>query len=440
MDQQPTGARRTLQIVRRHKRLIAAAVVIGLGGGVGYAAISQKNFSSQALVVLQPAATNPQGTDPTTIAATQALVVTSDPVLSNALASLHSTLPVTTFHSDVSVSSPAPDVLAISATARSATQARDYTNSVVTSYVNYAKENPILVSGLSVQLLQPATTPVPPSPLQTYGFMAILGMLAGAVIGFVVAFAMSRGDRRLRDRGEIANAIGLPVLAAFAIDRAVDPADWARLLAHYEPAVVDGWRLRRVIDQIYTVRPESRLQTDGTSITIVSISSDPKALPLGPQLAIFAASLGIPTTLCIGPQQDTSAVASLRTAGAAYTPGSADRSRYLRVLIPDHDGRVVEPPRGLTVNVAVVDGDGPQILPSMRSTVAILGVSSGTVNAEQLARVATAVTDAGSYILGILLANPEPTDHTTGLDPQLGAPTQRRLPTRLNGMPTEVRR
>ena len=42
----------------------------------------------------------------------------------------------------------------------------------------------------------------------------------------------------------------------------------------------------------------------GFSLAVLSLSSDPGPLALGPQLAVFAASLGIPTTLVIGPQQD----------------------------------------------------------------------------------------------------------------------------------------
>src|SRR6516225_6761807 len=52
----------------------------------------------------------------------------------------------------------------------------------------------------------------------------------------------------------------------------------------------------------------------GSSLIVLSLSSDPGALALGPQLAAFAASLGIPTALVIGPQQDANAVAALRAA------------------------------------------------------------------------------------------------------------------------------
>ena len=46
------------------------------------------------------------------------------------------------------------------------------------------------------------------------------------------------------------------------------------------------------------------MRATGSSVAVLSLSSDPGAFALGPQLAVFAASLGIPTALVIGPQQD----------------------------------------------------------------------------------------------------------------------------------------
>ena len=58
----------------------------------------------------------------------------------------------------------------------------------------------------------------------------------------------------------------------------------------------------------------------GSSLAVLSLSSDRNALALGPQLAVFAASLGIPTALVVGPQQDANATATLRAACAAARP------------------------------------------------------------------------------------------------------------------------
>jgi hypothetical protein len=75
-----------------------------------------------------------------------------------------------------------------------------------------------------------------------------------------------------------------------------------------------------------------------------------------------------------------------------------------------------------------------------RTTTTVLGVSAGAATAEQLARVAVSAAEDGRDIAGVVVANPEPDDATTGQIPQLGRPVRRRLPTRLNGKVTENRR
>ena len=66
------------------------------------------------------------------------------------------------------------------------------------------------------------------------------------------------------------------------------------------------------------------------SLAVLSLSSDPDALALGPQLAVFAAAQGIPTSLVIGPQQDAAATA--RCAPRALpSPEHRERDGLLRI-------------------------------------------------------------------------------------------------------------
>jgi hypothetical protein len=157
-------------------------------------------------------------------------------------------------------------------------------------------------------------------------------------------------------------------------------------------------------------------------------------------LAVFAASLGISTELVIGPHQDSNAIASLRAACAAPLSGSPERSSHLQVTV-SYDSNVNEQSAAaLVVVVAVVDTSNPQVRNTMRTTTTLLGVSAGVASAEQLARVAGKAAADGRQITGILVADPEPTDRTTGRVPQLMSLAPHRLPTRLNGMVTETRR
>ena len=165
------------------------------------------------------------------------------------------------------------------------------------------------------------------------------------------------------------------------------------------------------------------------SVTILSLSSDRGALALGPQLAAFAASQGIPTVLFLGPQQDPDATATLRIACA--DAARSNRSGLLEAIVSEHAS---EPPDiALTVVILAVDGRTPRIPDTMQTTTTLLGVSSGAATAEQLARVAVSADTEGREITGILVADPEPGDPTTGRIPQLSRPAHRRLPTRQKG-------
>jgi hypothetical protein len=155
-------------------------------------------------------------------------------------------------------------------------------------------------------------------------------------------------------------------------------------------------------------------------------------------LAVYAASLGIPTALVVGPQQDENATAVLRAACDAPAPST--RPGNLRVAVTDHHGIDRLPGAVLTVVVAVVDGEAPRVADTMRAPATVLGVSAGAVTAEQLARVAASAAADGREIAGILVADPDPADHTTGRLPQLTRPAQRKMPTRITGMPTQTRR
>ena len=70
----------------------------------------------------------------------------------------------------------------------------------------------------------------------------------------------------------------------------------------------------------------------------------------------------------------------------------------------------------------------------------MLGVSAGAVTAEQLARAATAAAADGREIFGILVANPDPGDQTTGRIPRLGPSLRRPMPTRITDVPMEIQR
>ena len=174
---------------------------------------------------------------------------------------------------------------------------------------------------------------------------------------------------------------------------------------------------------------------DGSSVAVLSLARDRKALALGPQLAAFAAQQGIPATLVLDSRQDAKVTAALRAACVA-APGPRGPGRP-DVVVMDPDAGSL--PTGLAVVVSVVDGQAPRVATTVRATTTVLGVTSGAVTAQQLARVAASAAGDGRDITGILVADPDPGDPTTGRLPQLARPGQYRMPIRMTTAVTEIR-
>jgi hypothetical protein len=288
-------------------------------------------------------------------------------------------------------------------------------------------------------LLERAASAAGTAPLKQLIVDSVLGAIAGALVGAVIALAVWRHDRRVRERDEIADSIGVSVLASFPVAHPSDAAGWIRLLEDYKPGPLHALQLRKVLQYLGAAAVSMDNGGEGDmSVTILSLVSDPRAVAIGPQLAAFAASQGLPAVLVVGPQQDPDVTATLRTACSA-PPASPKWPSRLRVTVSDGPGDVL-PDAALTVVVMVVDGKSPRMPEAMHTTATLLAVSSGSATAEQLARVAVRADADDREITGILVADPEPTDHTSGRVPQLSRPTQRRLPTRLRGITTEIRR
>jgi hypothetical protein len=108
------------------------------------------------------------------------------------------------------------------------------------------------------------------------------------------------------------------------------------------------------------------------------------------------------------------------------------------VIVNEHGDVSHLPEVLLHLVVGVVDGQAPLVASTMRATKTVLSVASGAVTARQLARVAASAAGDGRAIAGILVADPDPADQTTGRIPQLARPGQHRMPTRMIGAVTEA--
>lgn len=426
MSEQALDLRKSLQTVRRYKYLVGALAVAGLIGGVAYAAAQPAMLTSKAQVILSSSASRTIGT--------QVVVADSNPVLAGAAPRVQPPVTLPTLRERVQVSRLSSEIISIAGQGTTAAQAESIANAVAESYVEYVSSessNPIVrVPAQRLQGASPATGT--PAALRL-GVAGVLGLLVGGLLGAIIALVLGRSDRRLRERDEIADAIGIPVLAAVPAHHPADAAGWAKLLADYEPGVVQAWSLRKALHLLGL----TDISGSGVSLAVISLASDRGALALGPQLASYAASLGIPTAFVLGPQQDADATATLYTACAAAQAEPSRRLGRLVVAVRDFDdgGQQFEAP--LTVTAAVVDTQAPQVAGTLRTTITLLGVSAGAATAEQLARVAVSAASDGRQIAGIIVADPDPADHTSGRLPEPAPPGHRRRPTRPTGTTSE---
>jgi capsular polysaccharide biosynthesis protein len=305
------------------------------------------------------------------------------------------------------------------------------------------------VSGSSASagasIAQSATTATRPSVLRIPK-LGIIGLLGGLLIGIVVAFGVGRKDRRLRQRDEIAHAAGAPVLASLTADRRHKSEDLIGLLDHFEPSVIDKANLRRLIDELgverRTIRGEtsssrngssahhengssghhengSSVHHEGVGVHAIVLAGDDRAVAAAAELPAFAASLGLPVALVV--VGSSSSTQQLAIACAARDPLAVDAPRPNLLTYATAPGKA---PGGvaLAVTLEVVDPvslDVADIEPTPglpgRLESALLVVSSGYAKREDLEVVALAAEHHGRPLVGVVVADPEPSDKTSGL-------------------------
>jgi capsular polysaccharide biosynthesis protein len=288
-------------------------------------------------------------------------------------------------------------------------------------------------------VIQPATAGQRPGVLRAYALVGVLGAVLATVLVALFLFARARRDKRLRYRDELADAVGSPVVASVHTSVPRNVAGWLSLLADYQPGQVNAWALRQALRELHLRttarapgsedRPVQRLPHP-RSLTVISLADDRRALAVGPQLASYAASAGVPTGLVIGTRHE-----SADPLWAAC--GSGGSGGELRPLLRLHDGVTAEErPDDFTVVLVVVDRRDPVLPDGLdRTGACVLAVAAGAASAEDLARVAVKVDDAGMRIDALVVADPDDLDRTTGRLLRRERDQQAALPARLTGQP-----
>jgi capsular polysaccharide biosynthesis protein len=444
MSEKALDLRRSMQIVRRHKFLVGFVVVLGIAAGAAYAVLKPPMLTSTALVALQEPTSVQQSNNNTTttggvdtFTATQEIVAGSYPVLSGALPYVRPAMSLDELRHNVQIGSPSSAFISVDAKGKNAADAEATANAVANSYIRYVSSPHSAVGRVQAQLLESASIATGPTPVKQMIIYGLAGGLAGALIGVIVALAVGRNDRRVRARDEIANSIGIPVLASVPVAHPSAARGWTKLFESYKPAAVHSWQLRTALQQLGM--PGLGLDRPGYNGNGSSFYDNDRASMYNGDG--FGASQGIPTALVIGPQQDAGPAATLRTACAVPLHEESMHQGRLRLIAYDEGGGFdMQPDTALLVVVAVVDSRAPKMPDTMRTNVTVIGVSAGAATAEQLARAAVVAGADGREITGILVADPDPTDQTTGRISHLGRPARRGLPNRLRGVVTEIKR
>jgi capsular polysaccharide biosynthesis protein len=284
------------------------------------------------------------------------------------------------------------------------------------------------------RVIEEATAADRPALLLWYGVAGAAGALLALalVIGFLVSLA--RRDSKLSTRDEVADAVGSEVVASLRSQVPRSVAGWHSLMRDYAPGVAEGWALRLALSALglqddSTARPTGRngkpRPAPHRQVCVLSLEDDVRALSVGPQLASYAASIGIDTRLV--PEQ-VDATAALWAACS-----SAVDEEELRPGLRVAPRRRTKSPAELTVVVGVLDRRSPRIPRLERAATVVLAVASRAASSEDLARAAVAAYDAGYRIAGVVLADPDPLDRTTGRLLPHERVQQPSLPSRVSG-------
>jgi hypothetical protein len=293
-----------------------------------------------------------------------------------------------------------------------------------------ATGGPTTAVGAGTSVVQRATEAIGPPTWLRLLFWAPLCALICTIVAIVVVLAIARRDPRLRLRDEIADAVGSPVLAAARSRPQRSVAGWSTLLEAYEATPVESWAFRQLLrglvlrDRNGTSRAFETLGHP-RSLAVVSLAGDSRGVAMGPQLAAFAASQGIATHLVT--------TAGHEGAAALWAACAAEHDSAVRP-----DLYVGEAPDGakidLTIMLVVVDRKRPDLREVPLTAATILSIAPGTATEHELARVALAVDDAARRIDGILVADPDQADRTSGRHTLDQRSRQGELPVRLTGI------
>lgn len=282
--------------------------------------------------------------------------------------------------------------------------------------------------GTRATVIQSASPATRPGLLSRYAVTALLGLILAVVVAAIALLVSGGRDRRLRSRDELADALGANVIGALRSQAPRTVAGWTSLLEGYSPPTVDVWTIRQALRQLAGRDSESGSSTlhHPSSMMVVALADDLRAMALAPQIASYAASAEIRTRFVAA--QEHESVAALWAACTGVHEGTEVRPGLLVDTAPDRASDAE-----LTVYLAAVDRRNPELKGVPQTDLTVFAVASGSGTAEDLARAAVMADKNNMRIHGILVADPDTLDRTTGRLLQYERDQQVSLPTRMTG-------
>ncbi len=254
--------------------------------------------------------------------------------------------------------------------------------------------------------------PASPGVRSTFVADALTKVLGGAAVFLflttVYLMVTNHRDPKLRARDEIADAVGIPVIMSLRTHPPRTAHGWRELFRGYSPDSPDAWALRQLLHNLLAESWKQWPTGEGFVLVVLCVSGDDAGLAVGPQIASFAASNGIATQLRAAQRHES---ATMFWAACSPTTMPEELPPALSVATaPNTLARV-----DLTVRVVVLDRDAPEPKADLvEDQTTLLAVSSGSVTRRNLADVVVAADRVGVALKGIVVANPDPFDRTTG--------------------------
>jgi capsular polysaccharide biosynthesis protein len=277
-------------------------------------------------------------------------------------------------------------------------------------------------------VLESATTATTPSRLAA-ARPILLGAAIGLIIGAVLALRRERRQQRLRRRQDIADAVGAPVLASLKAQRVKSVSQLVALLNRFQPDPASSWGLRQILQEAEATTPAPPAR-----VTLTTLAGDQRAIQIAVQFATFCASSGRSTALVIGSRGDPG-TSLLRATCQAVNRDATLMERSL-VLLFSYDDNALLGSVDLSIRLAIFNPT--ESLPRDPKSFIVAAVSAGFATAEQLASLARAAAAADQPFRGVLIADPDRYDETSGkLPPEPRAAPLQLLATATSASETE---